>query len=149
MVGHLQFMVEQKLNLVWHLILPWVFPVGQNVRCVFRLIEQILILVGHCPMSDRYFKACFKCLTFNRTSNRTSAFLHLLLPWKSRILKLPIFWSIFEVCDVSSSVLVFLSPFKNECFLSRSFPIIFVTPYHLGFVQWIAGSDDELVIPSL
>ena len=58
LVGHLQFMVEQKPNPVEHLILPRVFPVGQNVRCVFRLVGQILILIGHCPMSDRYFKAC-------------------------------------------------------------------------------------------
>ena len=58
LVGHLQFMVEQKPNPVEHLILPRVFHVGQNVRCVFRLVGQILILIGHCPMSDRYFKAC-------------------------------------------------------------------------------------------
>ena len=49
LVGHLQFMVGQKHNLVGHLILRPVFPVGQNVRCVFRLVGQILILVGHCP----------------------------------------------------------------------------------------------------
>ena len=46
LVGHLQFMVGQKHNLVGHLILPRVFPIGQNVRCVFRLFGQILILVG-------------------------------------------------------------------------------------------------------
>ena len=34
------------------------FPVGQNIRSVFRLVGQFLILVGHCLMSDRYFKAC-------------------------------------------------------------------------------------------
>ena len=50
-------MVGQTHNLVGDLILPRVFPVGKNVWYVFRLIEQILILVGHCPMSDRYFKA--------------------------------------------------------------------------------------------
>ena len=58
MVGHLQFMVGQKHNLVGHAILPRVFPIGQNVRSAFRLVRQILILVGHCPMSHRYFKAC-------------------------------------------------------------------------------------------
>ena len=52
LVGHLQFMVEQKHNLFGHLILPRVFLVGQNVRCVFRL-------VGHCPISDRCFTACY------------------------------------------------------------------------------------------
>ena len=51
LIGHLQFMVGQTHNLVRYLILPWAFPVGQNVWCVFRL-------VGHCPMSDSYFKAC-------------------------------------------------------------------------------------------
>ena len=30
-VGYLQFMVEQEHNLVGHLILPWIFIVGQNV----------------------------------------------------------------------------------------------------------------------
>ena len=48
-------MVRQKLNLVEHLILPQIFSVRQNVWCAFRLI---LTLVGHCPMSDRYFKTC-------------------------------------------------------------------------------------------
>ena len=60
LVGHLQFMVGQTHNLVWNLILPRVFPVRQNAWWVFRLVGQILILVGHCPMSDRYFKACPK-----------------------------------------------------------------------------------------
>ena len=58
LVGHVQFMVAQKHNLVRHLILPRVFPIGQNVRRVFRLVRQILISVRHCPMSNRYFKAC-------------------------------------------------------------------------------------------
>ena len=58
MVGHLQFMVGQKHNLVGYAILPRVFPVGQNVHSAFRLVGQILILVGHYPMSDHYFKAC-------------------------------------------------------------------------------------------
>ena len=57
LVGHFQFMVEQKHNLVGHLILPQIFPVGQNVRFVFCLVGQFWILVGHCPMPDRYFKA--------------------------------------------------------------------------------------------
>ena len=57
LVIHLQFMVGQKHNLLEHLILPRIFPVGQNVRCVFCLVGQFLILVGCCPMSDRYFKA--------------------------------------------------------------------------------------------
>ena len=30
-VGYLQFMVEQEHNLVGHLILPWIFIVGQNL----------------------------------------------------------------------------------------------------------------------
>ena len=38
LVEHLQFMVGQKHNLVGHLILPQIFPVGQNVRCNFRLV---------------------------------------------------------------------------------------------------------------
>ena len=42
---YLQFMVEEKQNLVGHLILPQVFPVGQNVRYVFHLVVQFLILV--------------------------------------------------------------------------------------------------------
>ena len=50
-------MVEQKHDLVGYLILPWICPVGQNVGCVFRLVGQLLILVGHCPMFERYFKA--------------------------------------------------------------------------------------------
>ena len=58
-VGDLQFTVRQKHDLVGHLILPRVFPIGRNVRCVFRLVGQILILAGHGPMSDRYFKACY------------------------------------------------------------------------------------------
>ena len=57
LVIHLQFMVGQKHNLLEHLILPRIFPVGQNVRCVFCLVGQFLILVGRCSMSDRYFKA--------------------------------------------------------------------------------------------
>ena len=57
LVGYLQFMVEQKHNLVGHLILPRIFPVRQNVRYVFHLVGQFLILVWNCPMSDRYFKA--------------------------------------------------------------------------------------------
>ena len=43
-------------SIIGHLILPRVFPVGHNVQCVFCLVEQILILVGHCAMSHRYFK---------------------------------------------------------------------------------------------
>ena len=58
MVGYLKFMVGQKHNLIEHSILSKIFPVGQNVRSVFRLVGQFLILVGHCLMSDRYFKAC-------------------------------------------------------------------------------------------
>ena len=54
----LQFTVGQKHNLVGHLVLPRIYPFGQNVRCAFRLVGQFLILVGHCPMSDRYFKSC-------------------------------------------------------------------------------------------
>ena len=53
LVRHPQFMVGQKHNLPGHLILPRIFPVGQNVRCVFRLVGQFLILIGRCPMSDR------------------------------------------------------------------------------------------------
>ena len=53
---HLQFMVRQKYNLLGHLVLPRIFPVGQNIRCVLRFVGQFFILVGHCPMSDRYFK---------------------------------------------------------------------------------------------
>ena len=45
LVGYLQFMVEQKHNLVGHLILPRIFPVRQNVRYVFHLVGQFLILV--------------------------------------------------------------------------------------------------------
>ena len=30
-IGHLQFMVGQTHNLIGYLILPWAFPVGQNV----------------------------------------------------------------------------------------------------------------------
>ena len=59
---HLQFMVRQKHNLVGHLDSPQIFPVGQNVRCVFRLVGQFLIMVGHSPMLDRYFKACILIL---------------------------------------------------------------------------------------
>ena len=51
-------MVGQKHTLVGHLILLLVFPVGQNIRYAFRLVGQYSNLVGHCPMSDRYFKAC-------------------------------------------------------------------------------------------
>ena len=58
LVRHLQFMIRQKHNLLGHLILPRIFPLGQNVRCVFRLVGQFFILTGHCLMSDRYFKAC-------------------------------------------------------------------------------------------
>ena len=58
LVRHLQSMTGQKHNLVEYLILPQVFPIGQNVWCVFCLVGQILILVGHCLISDRYFKAC-------------------------------------------------------------------------------------------
>ena len=52
-------MVGQKDNLVGHLILPRIFPIRQNVRCVFCLVGQLLILVGHFLMSDHYFKTCF------------------------------------------------------------------------------------------
>ena len=57
LVRHLHFMAGQKHSLVRYLILPQTFPVGRNVRCVFCLIGHFLILVGCCPMSDRYFKA--------------------------------------------------------------------------------------------
>ena len=57
LVGHLQLMVRQKHNLIRHLILPPVFPFGQKILCVFRSVGQILILVGHCPISDGYFRA--------------------------------------------------------------------------------------------
>ena len=53
-VGYLQFMVGLKHTLAGYLI----FPVGQNVRYAFRFVGQFSNLVGHCPMSDRYFKAC-------------------------------------------------------------------------------------------
>ena len=57
LVGHLQFMVRQKHNLVGHLILPQIYPIGQSDWCFFCLVGQLLILAGHCPMSDHYFKA--------------------------------------------------------------------------------------------
>ena len=53
LVGYLQFMVGQKHDLVGHLILARIFPVGQNVWSVFRLVGQIFILVEYCAMSDR------------------------------------------------------------------------------------------------
>ena len=53
MFGHLQFMVGQKHNLVGYLILHRLYLVGQNVGCIFRLVGQLLILVGHCSISDR------------------------------------------------------------------------------------------------
>ena len=49
-------MVGQQHNMVEYSILSQIFPVEQYVRCVFRLVRQSFILVGHCPMSDRYFK---------------------------------------------------------------------------------------------
>ena len=36
LVRHLQFIVGQKHNLLGHLILPRIFPVGQNVWCLFK-----------------------------------------------------------------------------------------------------------------
>ena len=68
LVRHFQFMVGQKHNLLGHLILARIFPVGQNVRCVFRLVGQFLILVGRCAMFDRYFKACL-CYGIYRKQN--------------------------------------------------------------------------------
>ena len=35
------FMIVQKHSLVRNLILPRIFSVGQNVRCIFRLVGQI------------------------------------------------------------------------------------------------------------
>ena len=58
-VRYLQFMVGQKHTLVGHSILLQIFPVGQNVRYVFRLVGRFSNLVGHCPMFDRYFKAWY------------------------------------------------------------------------------------------
>ena len=58
-------MVGQKHNLVGYLILPRIYPVGQNVRCVFRLVGQLLILIGHCPMYDSYYKARAVILYFH------------------------------------------------------------------------------------
>ena len=43
-------MVGQRRNLVGHLFLSRIFPVGKNVRCNFRMVGQFMILVGHCPM---------------------------------------------------------------------------------------------------
>ena len=56
-------MVGQEHYLVGHLVLPRMFPVGQNIPCVFRLVGQFFTLVGHCPMSDRYFKTCSSNVT--------------------------------------------------------------------------------------
>ena len=56
-VEDLQFMLVQRHNLVRTIFLPQIFSSGQNVRCNFRLVGQFKMLVGHCPMSDRYFKA--------------------------------------------------------------------------------------------
>ena len=56
LVRYLQFRVEQKHNLIGHLILSRVFPIRQNVRYVFHLVGQFFILVWHCPMSNHYFK---------------------------------------------------------------------------------------------
>ena len=51
-------MVGQKHTLVGYLILLQIFPVGQNVRYVFRLVGEFSSLVEHGPMFDRYLKAC-------------------------------------------------------------------------------------------
>ena len=51
-------MVRQKHNLVGNLALSRIFPAGQNVQCVFCLVGQFLIFIGHFPVSDSYFKAC-------------------------------------------------------------------------------------------
>ena len=59
------FMVEQKYNRVGYLILPPIFPVGQNIRCVLHLVGQFFILVGQCLMSDRYFQA-WDCQLFDK-----------------------------------------------------------------------------------
>ena len=45
LIVYLKFMVEQKYNLVRHLILPQFFPVRQNLWYVFHLVRQFLILV--------------------------------------------------------------------------------------------------------
>ena len=58
LVGHLQFMVGQKHNMVGHIILPQISPIGQNVRWDFCLVGQFLNLVRYCPMLNHYFKAC-------------------------------------------------------------------------------------------
>ena len=38
--------------------------VGQNVWWEWVLVGQIRILVGQCPMSDRYFKPCILAFPF-------------------------------------------------------------------------------------
>ena len=77
--GHLQFMVGQKHNLVGHLTFPQIFSVGQNIRRVFHLVRQCLILIGYCAMSDLYslwrvvLMAClfFLCVTPMKCSLRS------------------------------------------------------------------------------
>lgn len=62
MLEHLQFMVGQNHNLVGHLIISHIFPFEQNVQCVFHLVGQFLILIGHWLMSNHYFKACWSAV---------------------------------------------------------------------------------------
>ena len=54
LVGHLQFIVRQKHNLVRYLILPQIFPVRQNIQFVFHLV---CFSFFHCVMSDCCFKS--------------------------------------------------------------------------------------------
>ena len=48
LVGHFQFMDGQRNNLVGHLILPQIFPIGQNVQCALHLVGRLLDIV-RCP----------------------------------------------------------------------------------------------------
>ena len=60
-------------TLAGHLILLRIFPVGQNVQYVFRLVGQFSNLVGHCPMSDRYFNvgATFEATGYYQKINQS------------------------------------------------------------------------------
>ena len=67
LVGHLQFMVRQKNNLIGYLTLPQIFPVQQNVWCAFWFwsdIVQCLIFILRPVLNNDWLleKFLVKCI---------------------------------------------------------------------------------------
>ena len=110
LVGHLQFMVGQKHNMVGHIILPQISPIGQNVRWDFCLVGQFCIWLDIARCWPIILRPVGICLPYGKMCFQ------------------PHQWKVFFFRDQITQILLFSGmlvrersqiTFKNETFLKK------------------------------